>query len=221
MMTETTQVKTGAWKELQLEFHNFIVVEQHGMQYPTEKSKLKKRYVTVRCKLCGLEYRGPYQLFKDRDKVCKCESRKGHGKIATSSPARKRILKIRLGMISRCHNKDSKAYHYYGGRGIHVCDGWLNSFDEFYNWALNNGYEENLSIERIDNDKGYHPENCTWISRRDQCRNRRNVMDVGQVKEIKKMLALKIPHKKISAIVGTSVNSVARISGGQTWSDID
>ena len=86
-------------------------------------------------------------------------------------------MTIRKGMIKRCHNVNSKSYLHYGGRGIAVCEDWLNSFQLFYEWAMSNGYQQNLSIDRIDNDKGYSPENCRWITMKQQCRNtRQNVM---------------------------------------------
>ena len=220
-MSETNKIKTGAWKEIQLEFHNFKVIEELGMRYPTEKSNHKKRFVKVECKLCGQQYEGVYQLFKDRDKVCKCESKKGKGMIAWSNSDRDRILKIRLGMIYRCHNEKSHAYKRYGAAGIHVCAEWLQEPELFYQWALNNGYKDELTIERIDNNKGYNPENCCWIILSEQNKNKSNILTKDKVKKIKKMLREKIQHKKIAAIVGASVNSVRRISCGQTWNDIE
>lgn len=86
--------------------------------------------------------------------------------------ARKRLNSIYNGMKQRCYNKKGVNYSYYGGRGVTICEEWLNSFDSFYNWAINNGYEEDLTIDRIDNDKGYTPNNCKWSSKSEQCFNR-------------------------------------------------
>lgn len=77
------------------------------------------------------------------------------------------------GLKKRCYNKNCKSYKDYGGRGITICDEWLNSFKSFYDWAMANGYEKGLSIERIDVNKGYSPENCTWIPFGDQAKNTR------------------------------------------------
>lgn len=67
------------------------------------------------------------------------------------------------GIKARCNNPNCKAYSNYGGRGITVCDEWNNSFESFMEWAVSNGYNESLSIDRIDNDKGYYPYNCRWV----------------------------------------------------------
>ena len=75
---------------------------------------------------------------------------------------------------SRCYNPNVKDYRIYGGRGITVCDEWRCNFLTFREWAWKNGYKEGLQIDRIDNDKGYSPSNCRFVTRKEQMRNRRN-----------------------------------------------
>ena len=83
-------------------------------------------------------------------------------------------------MKDRCYRPGNNRYQYYGGRGIDVCEEWKNDFTAFYDWAMANGYKENLSIDRIDNDKGYSPQNCRWADAITQNKNRRNIKRGGE-----------------------------------------
>lgn len=76
------------------------------------------------------------------------------------------------GMKERCNNENADNYKWYGGSGITVCEEW-NDFKVFYDWAISNGWENGLSIDRIDTLKGYSPDNCRFVSHKEQCRNRR------------------------------------------------
>ena len=90
-------------------------------------------------------------------------------------PDRKRLRHTWTNMKSRCLNKSDKGFKHYGARGITVCDEWL-VFENFYDWALKNGYKPNLTLERIDVNKDYCPENCTWVTRAMQTRNKRDTI---------------------------------------------
>lgn len=85
-----------------------------------------------------------------------------------------RIYNIYYHMKNRCYNVKDNRYNQYGDRGIKVCDEWKNSFKSFYEWSMNNGYNDNLTIDRIDNNGNYEPLNCRWVDNFTQMQNRSN-----------------------------------------------
>ena len=125
---------------------------------------------------------------------------------------RGKILSILKSMINRCHNPKSPGYREYGERGIEVCKEWRDSPDAFYLWSIKNGWQPKLSIERLDVNKGYSPDNCEWILPPLQIANRRNTVKFNvNGKEVIPSLLWVEKFKKI-AIVKYSVfsNRLAR-----------
>jgi len=152
-----------------------ILIEDLGMMFATESSKYKSRYGLYKCGLCGNEFRTRVQCINSGGtKSCGCykkrrvsETHKTHGLKTT------RLYGIWRDIKSRVLNLKSKKYNDYGGRGITICDEWKDDFMSFYTWAMSNGYSDELSIDRIDNDGNYCPENCRWTTRVIQTRNQR------------------------------------------------
>lgn len=99
-----------------------------------------------------------------------------------------RLYNIYRSMKARCYNSKHVHYKDYGGRGIKICQEWLDDNKTFFDWAMNNGYQESLTIDRIGNDKGYSPDNCRWRTMKEQQRNRRDNVYLtynGETKSIK------------------------------------
>lgn len=143
-------------------------------------------------------------LITGRSKSCGCLGRENAAKVTTTHGHTRgnrcsRLYNIYSSMKGRCLNPNVTNYHRYGGRGIKVCEEWINSFESFCDWALANGYTDELTIDRINNDGNYEPGNCRWATRKEQVQNRRNTRrDVIEgeslvVDQISKKYSLKYP----------------------------
>lgn len=146
-------------------FNLLTVLREDGRIY--QPSGQWQRAFIVRCD-CGTEKRLRISHFTTgRVRSCGCEAGEDHGQSAT------RLYNTWRGMKNRCHRPSYSEWHLYGGRGIEVCPEWRDSFTAFRDWANKNGFSEGLEIDRIDNEVGYCPANCRFVTPLENHQNRR------------------------------------------------
>lgn len=148
------------------------LIQDLGLQYATSLNKGKRaRYGMYECPVCLKPYRSKsWHILKGNSTKCKDCNHKTpttykHGDTKT------RLHSIWRGMKDRCYRENNANYFRYGGKGITVCDEWLNDYVAFKEWSELNGYDKALTIDRINNDESYGPDNCRWVDMTIQCNN--------------------------------------------------
>lgn len=139
---------------------------------------------------------------------CGCKRRKRKNTIYKTGT---KLYTAWYNMLSRCTKESNKDYKYYKAKGIKVCDEWLN-YDNFALWAYANGYNDNLTIDRVDNNGNYEPSNCRWVDMKTQSINKSNTRYItykGQTKSMKEWSEhLNIPYKKLQYRISQSNMSI-------------
>lgn len=164
-MTKRIVVKTGE------SYNNLEVIKEVE---PIDWKGYKKRMVMCRC-VCGKETTTRLEYLRSgHAKSCGCQRvRSAKTTKTTHGMSKTRLYRTWGGMKKRCYNKNVKSYKYYGAKGVTIHSDW-HVFEKFMKWALANGYESDLTIERMDPFGNYEPSNCKWIPKSEQAKNRRD-----------------------------------------------
>jgi hypothetical protein len=156
----------------------------------------------------------------DYCKGCSCRVRAGLKPSAAPSEKGTPLHNIWCGMRQRCgHKKGAHAHDakHYAERGIQVCSEWRYEFVPFKEWALANGYEDGLVIDRKENDEGYTPSNCRWVTITESNRNKRSTLRMEQVEEIRKAVHAGESQRSQAHKYETSEATISLIMSGKIW----
>ena len=134
---------------------------------------IRNKHTYWLCRCCCGKQRSLQTSRLTTNKVTSCGCMNPRTQKSMVISSHKRLYSVYSSMLSRCENPKSISYKYYGERGVTICDEW-HDYAVFKEWALANGYNDTLSIDRIDNNKGYSPDNCRWIPLGDQHKNQSN-----------------------------------------------
>ena len=181
------------------------------------------RKARFRC-YCGNEFEAIISHIKNSNTTsCGCyftkklmERNKTHGLTKHS------LYNVWARAKSRCYDMGGKDYKNYGGRGIVMCDEWLNDFKPFYDWAMVNGYAVGLQIDRENNDGDYEPSNCRFVTQATNCQNKRNnKLNWVLVKEIRG-IKLSVPETTLADLALTysvSAQTISSIIKNKIWKE--
>lgn len=197
------------FEELPNEINGFKIIKDLG--YNIVK---KVRRGIVECKVCKREYEVAVRQLRYR-KHCGCIKR---GSIVSKySKSHPRLSNIYKHMIARCYNSNNQDFYNYGAREISVCDEWKKDRNTFCQWALANGYQNNLTLDRIDFNGNYEPSNCRWVNSSTQARNsRRNVLTMEKAELIRKEKD-HMTFKDLAKKYGCSPSTVSLVVHNKIW----
>lgn len=178
-------------------------------------SKNKKTHVLAKCD-CGNEKEiRIHHILSGASTSCGCFRNVSHG----ISFNNRKIYSVWKSMKGRCEDRLNRCYPIYGGRGITICDEWKDNVKVFCDWAIKNGWQKGLKIDRIDNDKNYEPSNCRFVDVVVSGRNRRNVkLNMVKATEIRLLRYYQnLTHKELAAKYNVSPPSIKAVLDNRIW----
>lgn len=143
--------------------------------YLVKENGRKRLFVDAKCNKCGTVFNIRYDTLKSLrgDNCPNCNNKSRVNKMM--KPYRHtKLYRVYYAIKQRCYNAENNAYQYYGGRSVKMCDEWLNDFETFYKWAMNNGYKNGLQVDRINCNGNYEPNNCRLVNSSTNNYNKRN-----------------------------------------------
>lgn len=222
-------MKRKQLKEFIGEKHGYLEIVEAEYRYKSGKNRPVAKYKCI----CGNFGEALYYNIKSGNvKSCGCKTAEMQLNIKHGL-SNERIYRTHANMLARCFNENHQSFHRYGGRGVTVCNEWKADFMNFYNWAMDSGYTEELTLERIDNNGNYCPENCTWITIQEQAKNKDNTGIVESCKRrtravkqidpktgfvIKEFVSLKQARKDTGITsINQCVAGISKTAGGYVW----
>lgn len=149
--------------------YGMLTIIKEANSYISPKGK-KSRKVSCQCECGNTKDILLHSLRTGKVKNCGCTN-----KVLTEQELNRKVIYSRFkGIKKRCYNTKDKSYHRYGGRGITICKEWDEDFKKFYEWSLSNGFKKELQIDRIDNDGNYEPDNCRWVTPKENSNNKKS-----------------------------------------------
>lgn len=145
-----------------LYFTAMKIIEDLGVCLFSNVEKNRRHCAIFECPYCGKHFKSTIKSINRGKKSCGCAA---HLTTTRHGLGNTLLYRIWAAMKQRCLNPNNRGYHDYGGRGIAICQDWIDDYLNFYRWASETGYQKGLELDRENNDKGYSPENCRWVDR--------------------------------------------------------
>jgi len=204
-----------------------MIGKRFGRLTITSDAPHEKGHRSFICKCdCGRSKKVRFGHLKSGDtKSCGCLQKElmskrtmTHG-LSLKNGKETRLHRIWENMKARCLTETHQSYKNYGDRGIMVCDEWLD-YKVFYDWAMSNGYKNNLTIDRVDNDGDYTPDNCKWVKKGHQGRNQRSTkLTIDDARDIRCLSSQGYSQQRIADIYGISKWHIQNIIKNRRWKE--